>query len=305
MIAQRLCRRLPPIISARVRSVIYPQRLAFRDDLPFTVKSLSGSHFSGRTSDFHGYPFSVHGYYEWRNWALASVVCEMGDTIIEIGANVGTETVGFRDIVGHSGKLFAFEPVPSNLEALRQLTVFNQWENVRILPYALGEEEAQLQFALPPNKHASGVGHLALGFRTKTDRTIEIECRRLDSFADEIGSARAVFCDAEGAETMILRGAENYLRHEKPILVLEASPKLLVRAGSSLQELHAILCSLNYVAFAVGRFGLTPVKQLNSSRASNWFCVHDSMTGLAQKCSSTITRCGLMPCVRGLNPLCR
>lgn len=63
-LAQKICRPLPPLISQRVRTVIYPQALAFRDDYEFEVQALTGSRFTHRTSDFHGYPFSVHGYYE-------------------------------------------------------------------------------------------------------------------------------------------------------------------------------------------------------------------------------------------------
>lgn len=304
-LAQHLCRWLPPIMSMRLRSVVYPQKMAFQDDFPFTVKSQTGSQYSGRTSDFHGYPFSVHGYYEWRNWALAAAVCAPGDTIIEIGANVGTETVGFRDIIGDSGKVFAFEPVPANLEALHHLVVLNRWRNVHVQPLALGDAECRLSFVLPPHKHASGVGHLAVGQETNPAQTIEVQCQRLDTLINDIGPAKAIFCDAEGAETMILRGAQEYLGQHKPALVLEASPKLLVRAGSNLVQLHETLHSFNYVAFAVGRFGLSRVVDFKNSNAGNWFCVHNSMIRLARKCSASIARCGLLPCLRGLNPLCR
>ena len=38
-----------------------------------------------------------------------------GDVILEVGANVGTETVSYADIVGPDGIVHAFEPVPSNV----------------------------------------------------------------------------------------------------------------------------------------------------------------------------------------------
>lgn len=289
----------------RLGSLIYPQALAFADDVRFTVKALTGSSYCGRTSDFQGHPFSIHGYYEWRNWALAAAVCSAGDTIVEIGANVGTETVGFRDVVGGSGRVFAFEPVPANVAALRTLAVLNGWDNVQVVPCAIGEAEARLAFALPPHKHASGVGHFAASKDADTLQTIAVQCRRLDSLIDEIGPAAAIFCDAEGAETMILRGGRQYLSRFTPVFVLEASPKHLARAGSSLIELHETLESLGYEAFAVRRFGLEPITDLTQPGTSNWFCVHRSMRHLVSRCSAAIARCGLMPCVRGLNPLCR
>ena len=304
-IAQRLCRVLPPVLSMRLGSLLYPQAQAFADDFRFTVRAQTGSSYSGRTSDFQGHPFSIHGYYEWRNWALASAVCSTGDTILEIGANVGTETVGFRDIVGNSGRIVAFEPVPGNLESLRALIDLNRWANVEVLPIALGESDAPLAFALPPHKHASGVGHFVTSTEGGSAHTIEVQCRRLDSLIEEIGPAMAIFCDAEGAETMILRGGRRYLSRYQPIVVLEASPKHLARAGSSLTELQGTLESMGYQAFAVRRFGLQRVTDLMQPSTSNWFCVHESASRLVARSSASIARCGLLPCVRGLNPLRR
>lgn len=305
VLAQRLCRVLPPVVSMRLGSMLYPQAQGFADDFNFIVKAQTGSHFAGRTSDFQGHPFSIHGYYEWRNWALAAAVCAPGDCIVEIGANVGTETVGFRDIVGSTGRVVAFEPVPGNLASLRALVLLNRWTNVEIQPCALGETETRLAFALPPHKHASGVGHFVASKDVGTAQTIEVQCRTLDSLIDQLGQATAIFCDAEGAETMILRGGRHYLSRFTPVVVLEASPKHLARAGSSLAELHGTLQSMGYQAFAVGRLGLEPVTDLRQPSTSNWLCVHESMSRLVDRCSSAIARCGLMPCVRGLNPLCR
>jgi len=289
----------------RLGAFLYPQRLGFADDLPFTVRARTGSTFAGRTSDFQGHPFAVHGYYEWRNWAVAAAVCAPGDTIVEIGANVGTETIGFRDIVGSTGRVVAFEPVPGNVEALRHLAALNHWDNVRVMAHALGDADADLAFALPPHKHASGVGHLVTAKDAGVAGIITVPCRRLDSLIDDVGPSAAVFCDAEGAEPSILRGAHQYLTRYRPVIVLEASPKHLRRAGSSLAELHATLAAGGYRPFAIRRFGLEAIADLADPATSNWCCLPAGADGLAARCSSAIARCGLMPCVRGLNPLYR
>jgi FkbM family methyltransferase len=289
----------------RIGSLIYPQARAFADDAPFTVQAQTGSRFAGRTSDFQSHPLSIHGYYEWRHWAIAAAVCAPGDTIVEIGANVGTETVGFRDIVGDAGRVFAFEPVPANVAALRGLGLLNGWSNLEVKPYALGDSESRQTFALPPHRHASGVGHIVHGPADAAARTIEVLVRPLDALSDEIGRAAAVFCDAEGAEPMILRGGREYLTRYRPAVVLEASPKHLARAGASLAVLHELLAAMGYRAFAVRRFGVEPVTAFDAAATSNWFCVPAAAGGLVARASSAIARCGLMPCVRGLNPLCR
>ena len=136
-------------------------------------------------------------------------------------------------------------------------------------------------------------------------QTIGVQCRRLDSLVDQIGPAKAIFCDAEGVETLILRGAQQFIIRHQPVLVLEASPKLLVRAGSNLTELHQTIQSFGYRAFAIGRFALRPVTDLAQTRSCNWCCVPDAKSELIGRASASIVRCGLLPCLRGWNPLCR
>lgn len=278
--------------------------MAFQEDLAFTVRAQTGSWFCGFTSDFHGYPFSVHGFYEWRNWAIGLALCTEGDTIIEIGANVGTETVGFRDIVGARGKVIAFEPLPANFQAIKQLIALNHWDNVVLINSALGDRNGQVTFVPPPSKQISGVGYIIADQKPLTAQVIDVECTRLDALGGEIGAAQMVFCDTEGAETMVWRGAQEYLRQYQPAMVLEASPKLLRRAGSSIQELHQEIRNAGYRAFAIERFGVIQVTDLNIDGAGNWLCLPDSKVGLADPCTRMIRKCAFMPCIRGMNPLC-
>lgn len=66
---------------------------------PGTVYSKDANEI-GTTRDFHLHVLAIHGYYDWRVLVIAGAICSQGDTIVEVGANVGTETLGFADIVG-------------------------------------------------------------------------------------------------------------------------------------------------------------------------------------------------------------
>lgn len=170
-LAQKVCRPLPPLISQRIRTFIYPQKCAFEDDYEFEVRALTGSRFRRRTGDFHGYPFSVHGYYEWRNWAIALAVCSPRDRIIEIGANIDTEMVGFADIVGRKGCVYAFEPFPDNVRAIQTNVTLDGLNHVTVFAVAVGAADGQIQFVAPPDKHASGVGFVT---HTGTERSARV-----------------------------------------------------------------------------------------------------------------------------------
>mgnify|MGYP001460480885 CR=1 FL=1 len=48
--------------------------------------------------------------------AIALALVSKGESIIEVGANIGTETVYYSDIVGSHGNVYAFEPFPPNFK---------------------------------------------------------------------------------------------------------------------------------------------------------------------------------------------
>ena len=301
-LAQTLCRPFPPLLAQRLRNILYPLSRAKEDDRPFILRGQTGSRLRSRTGDFHGYPFAVHGYFEWRNLAVCLATCRQGDVVIEIGANVGTETIGFADIVGPSGCVHAFEPLPDNYAALRETIALNGDRTVVLHNAAVGAMCGKLRFAVP-RKESSGTGHL-LGAWEQTGEVIEVSCVTLDSVAEQIGPAKAIFIDAEGAECDILRGARQYLGRHHPVLVLEASPKLLKRAGATLQELYHDVIELEYEVHRISRWGLRAANPVAERSSSNWLCSPaGSDTGRAVM--MMLWQCGLLPCIGALNPLRR
>lgn len=294
-----MCRHLPPLFAQRIRDWVYPIDRACKDDYEFMVHAQTGSLFTSRTSEFHAYPFSVHGYNDWRLWAIAIALAAPGDTIVEIGANIGTETIGFSDIVGDSGRVFTFEPLPSNLAALKSTLSLSHSTNVTVFPFAVGDECKKVSFVTQP-KSAPGIGHI-LGHEERTASIIEVECVTLDSLSDLLSPIKIIFSDTEGAELMVLRGAKSCITKNKPTIVVEANPVFLDRAGFSLQELYNHLAKLDYEIFRISRFGLTQVELRHFEGAHNWICLHRA--GDIKAAERSIRRCGLFPCISGLNPL--
>src|ERR1700761_4651312 len=49
---------------------------------------------------------------------------------VDIGANIGLHTTLLSQLVGESGQVYAFEPVPANLELLRCNLLLNNSDNV-------------------------------------------------------------------------------------------------------------------------------------------------------------------------------
>lgn len=306
---------MQPLGAGKVRELLYPYELGKRDGYRFTARAKTGSTFGGSTADFHAHPFAVSGYSEWRNWAIALALCGPGDLIVEVGANVGTETVGFSDIVGGGGRVVAFEPLPANLVALRAVVRGLRHPNVTLLPYAVSDGAGKGMFAVAPASMSQGIGHL-LGPDEQTTGTIsyydrpidtsviEVESRTLDQFTGELGGMRLLVADAEGAEVSILRGGRGVLGVERPALVLEASRPHQRRAGFGIEQLYDELVKLDYTVYAIEKLTVEEVVDPRAvSVHGNWLCLpHDSLH-LVRRVRRYLRRCALMPCILGLNPL--
>lgn len=302
--ARIVCSRLPPLISQRIRDRIYPRSVARLEACRFTTNSLTGSPFSGTTADHVAHPFAVHGYFNWRNVVIARGVCRPGDVIYDIGANIGSETVGFSDIVGRGGAVYAFEPFPANLDQLRHNAATTRSANVEVLALALSDSSGELRFAAPAEGN-SGSGHVIESSAGGEHGAVIVACRTLDEVRTEIRRPRLLVVDAEGHEAAILRGADRVLRDDRPVIVLEALAELLARAGSDPATLARYLHDRQYVLAEISRFGLAPFDATATiPHASDWLALPREEMALTGRIRRLLRLGAAMPCLPGLNPLC-
>lgn len=69
---------------------------------------------------------------------LFDEVVRQGDTVLDVGANIGYNTVYLSRAVGPSGRVIAIEPAHDNLEVLRQQLAANGLSNVTVYSVAAG-----------------------------------------------------------------------------------------------------------------------------------------------------------------------
>ena len=68
---------------------------------------------------------------------LVQELVRSGDTVIDIGANVGYYTLLFSELVGETGRVIAFEPDPNNFALLERNVLGNGCRNVTLVPKAV------------------------------------------------------------------------------------------------------------------------------------------------------------------------
>lgn len=69
---------------------------------------------------------SINGVYEPFETELVQKEIKRGDVVLDIGANIGYWTLIFAKLVGEEGRVFAFEPDPTNFALLNNNIVKNE-----------------------------------------------------------------------------------------------------------------------------------------------------------------------------------
>jgi FkbM family methyltransferase len=144
-----------------------------------------------------------------------------GQVVYDIGANAGFYTVIAAKLVGSSGRVFSFEPLPANIELIEHNIALNNFSNVTQLPFAVGPGSGHASFTLGFDNTRGGLTdqHVEPG----TNGTIEVEVRSLDGLIAEgvVPPPDMIKMDIEGAEVAALNGALSTLDEHKPRLLIE------------------------------------------------------------------------------------
>lgn len=97
----------------------------------------------------------VHGYwlgsYEYEKRRLFEEVVKPGSIVFDVGAHVGFYTLLASVLVGIQRKVFAFEPLPSNLHFLRTHIEINCIMNVTIIEAAVSNFSGATMFEEGPD----------------------------------------------------------------------------------------------------------------------------------------------------------
>ena len=144
-----------------------------------------------------------------------------GMVVYDVGANIGYLTVAFARLVGPSGSVHAFEPLPEN-QARRKgaVAVNNLAERVRIIEAAVGAVRQRAKFLV----HASGgMGKLAGSFGRDAAYAsqIEVEVNTLDEYVFGGQAPDWVKVDVEGGEAGVLQGGRRLLKEVRPGWLIE------------------------------------------------------------------------------------
>ena len=183
----------------------------------------------------------VAGHFERIIQAFYAMLLQPGDVVIDGGAHSGLHTSQLARLVGPSGKVLAFEPLPDVADRLERACALNGLSWVEVRRQALAERPGEATFfAVESEKQLSGLHKRDLGKElNESYRELSVETTTVDAAAATSlhrGPIRFVKLDLEGGEYRAICGGLNTLRDHRPILVFENALAFSVGSDSYSRE---------------------------------------------------------------------
>lgn len=156
---------------------------------------------------------------------------------VDVGAHIGS-TLSLITRLAPEGRHVAFEPVAMKAGWLRA-----KFPDVEIHQKAASNCAGTVSFV--ENVSRPGFSGLAASSDPSAAgdevREVQVECARLDDVIDPHRRIDFVKIDVEGAELMVLEGAEGLLGRSRPSIVFESGPGRAEEFGLTKQQLFSFL----------------------------------------------------------------
>lgn len=199
-----------------------------------------------------------------KEYGLLSNWVSAGDWVLDIGANVGHYTAKLSELVGASGRVFAFEPVPETFQLLAANMMRLPLQNITLINMAASNSTSELGMDIP--KFDSGLDNYYMANITAGASVLKVLTVPVDSL--NIGkSIKFAKIDAEGHELAVLKGMVDLLRRDKPVLVIEDNSPEIKTFIEELQYSSRVLPSSSNRIFEPATGGVSFGRELQSPEA--------------------------------------
>jgi FkbM family methyltransferase len=169
--------------------------------------------------------------------------------VLDVGANIGWWSIPLaRKLARHGGRVIAFEPVPANRARLEWAIAANGVQaTVAVAAVALGDTPGELGMWLKSEETGAGSGTAAL-VTGDGPTHLRVPVVTLDAWAAEHALTRCdlMKLDIEGAELMMLRGAERFIAETRPLIFGEFEAYWLSTFGATFVDVAEWATRMGY-----------------------------------------------------------
>ncbi|HEY2881364.1 MAG TPA: FkbM family methyltransferase [Pirellulales bacterium] len=191
-------------------------------------------------------PYVFREHYE-PELLLLEQFLEPGMVFVDGGANTGVFSFTAARMVGPEGHVFTFEPGSTCFHALERSKKLNGFNQIHLAQQALSDHSGTARLY----HHLGQENAFTLGVDENAPYD-EVSIVSLDEVAKQQNLERVDFIklDVEGAEELVLRGAQNVLKRWRPVVLfeinLDAARRMKLAPDGACELLH----SLGYELFS-------------------------------------------------------
>src|ERR1700722_2434654 len=166
-----------------------------------------GARFKCVRTDYIQRRIAFFGLFEPNLTYFISSVLKPGDVFIDVGANIGYFTMLAAKCVGASGKVYAIEASPSTYDLLIANLRLNGVKNVEAINMAVTDKECHVRIQSNDTRNI-GANSVHIVASSAVDSVVGRPLQ--DIVAPNLGRARFIKIDVEGAENLILPSILDY-----------------------------------------------------------------------------------------------
>lgn len=161
-----------------------------------------------------------YGEYSELEFAVLSQLINDSGAVVEVGANVGSITVGLARRAAEFGQtVYAYEPQPFIFQNLNANLALNALSNVQAYPLACGATATTLYFSPPDYTQENNFGAVELRSEPRA-QDMAVPCITLDQHLAGV-QVGLIKVDVEGLELEVFKGSQQLIQRCRPILYFE------------------------------------------------------------------------------------
>jgi FkbM family methyltransferase len=173
-----------------------------------------------RPNDIYiGRSLELYGEFSEHEVQLFRALVHPGQTVLDVGANIGAHTVALAKLVGATGKVLAFEPQRGLFYVLCGNVAQNNLHQVRCYQAAVGDKAGTISVPDLDSDAEMNYGGVGLSNVSPSVRSEPVPLVRIDDLT--LTSCHLIKIDVEGMEERVLNGAAQTIRRFRPMLYVE------------------------------------------------------------------------------------
>jgi FkbM family methyltransferase len=245
-----------PIGKRRIWNSVVTRLLARGDGVRLSARTRFGARMNVRLPDSIQTFVYFFGVWEPSITAYLNQTLRPGDTVIDIGANVGYDTLLASHLVGPTGEVHAIEASPFIHGLLSENLALNRTVNVKSYNSAVFATDCLVPVFLHRDSNLGGSTIMpAVAGRRVVAMEATVPGRPLASIIPEatILRAKLIKIDVEGAEWPVIQGFAGLLPHlsRRTELLIEISAEALRDQGSSVAAFLALFRRAGFSAWSI------------------------------------------------------